>query len=485
MATPVFTCGFEEGVFGPHWTAGAVSPAFVTSGALSGTRSLRVNPAAQTNCNALTVDSFGVGLLIIRLRVKFVTLPSTSGFCILHLGSNTGTGVFFGASNTLAAAADNTVGVGSVTVVVGVVYFIDIKIDKRANPWTVDMQVNGVSCGQAVSSTAGSTTAEQVRIGTQQGFGTAITADILFDDILISVTEADYPIGPGFVHPFVPVADGTHNIAGAADFKRGAAGTDILNATTDSFQLIDSIPMDAIGAVPTTDDYINAIAPPNATDYTEHVFGPAPGIATPTVAPRAVEVIVETAQSATQTGSFKLALNDNGTLDTIKEQAGVAGVVNVAAARKHYAAGPAGAWVIGGGGNGDFTDLRIRFSSADAAPDQYFVNALIEAEFDGPLLTKQTLNIGTDMIVGEDLVASPPTSYEVSDSITATVSSVVTVTVFNETTEGETPQQQCAIETNGGEDAGTTIVNPGQHVFVRVQVSGADTDVGLSGVSNP
>lgn len=476
-------CGFEEGVFGPHWTAGALTPTFETSNPISGARSLRVNSSgAQSNCNALSIGSFGVGLITARFKVRFTSL-STTGFTIFHLNSNTGTGVYLGASNTIVTIADNTTGVNGVVVVTGIVYTVDVKIDKRNNPWTVDVQVNGIPCGQAVSATAGSTTAEQLRIGTQQGFGSGITIDALFDDVTISTTAADYPIGPGYVDPFVPTADGTHNIAGAADFQRGNSGTDILNATTTAFQLVDDVPLPS-GTVDEADN-IRAVAPPNATDYVECVFGPAPGIATPTVAPRAVDVVLAHHQIATQVGQSIVELNDNGTIDTIFDTGAAAGVVTYRYANKHYAAGPAGPWVIGGGGNGDFTDLRCRFRAPDATPDQCLDAIMIEAEFDGPLLTKQTLDSGTDTTVGDDLTAEAPTSYGVNNDITETVSAVVTTTIYNETADGEVPQQQCVLESQGGDEIGQTIVNPGQRIRARVQVSGANTPVGLSGTLNP
>lgn len=482
MTTSVFACGFEEGAFGPHWTAGANVPTLETTSPISGLRSLRCTvAAAQSNRNATTVASFGAGLIVARFKMKFVTLPST-GLQLFHLSGNEGTGVRCTGGFIMAICNGFAVS-GGVAVVTGVPYVIDLKIDRRANPWTVDVQVSGIPSTQATSADAADTSAQQLVIGQQQGSGTSMTMDVLFDDIVISTTEADYPIGPGFVHPFVPTADGTHNIAGAADFQRGNSGTDILNATTTAFQLIDDVPMPS-GTVDEADN-IRAVAPPNATDYPECVFGPAAGIATPTVAPRGVEVMLAHHQIATQTGQSVVELNDNGTIDTIFDTGAAAGVVTYRYARKHYAAGPAGPWVIGGGGNGDFTDLRVRFRAPDAVPDQCLDAVMIEAEFDGPLLTKQTLLNGTDITVAEDLVADPPTSYEVSDSITETADSVVTATVFNETAEGEVPQQQCVIESRGGEDVGTTTVNPGQHVFVRVQVAGADTDVGLSGVSNP
>lgn len=478
--TPVLACGFEEGVFGPHWTAGALTPTFITTSPLSGLRSLRCNPSSQSNCNATSVQSFGAGLIIARFRVRFDVLPDVS-VQIFHLAGNTGTGVRFHVSGVILTTCNGFSGGGpGVPVVTGVVYAFDVKIDRRANPWTVDVQVNGVPCAQSTSADAADTSAQQLVIGMQAGIP-SVTSDVIFDDILISTTEADYPIGPGFIHPFVPTADGTHNIAGAADFQRGNSGTDILNATTTAFQLIDDIPMPS-GTVDEADN-IRAVAPPNATDYPECVFGPAAGIPTPTVAPRGVEVVLAHHQIATQVGQSIVELNDNGTIDTIFDTGASAGVVTYRYARKHYAAGPAGAWVIGGGGNGDFTDLRVRFRAPDAAPDQCLDAVMVEAAFDGPLLTKQTLIDGTDITVAEDLVADPPTSYAVSDDITETVDSIVTTTVFNETAEGEVPQQQCVLESNGGEEIGTTTVNPGQHVFVRVQVAGADTDVGLSGVA--
>jgi hypothetical protein len=137
----------------------------------------------------------------------------------------------------------------------------------------------------------------------------------------------------------------------------------------------------------TMTEWINMLAPINATDYVECIFGPAPGISTPTTAPRAVEVICGINQAGTGAGNMEIRLNDNGTTDVVYTATGVAGIVVATGQqfkRKHYAAGPAGAWVIGGGGNGDFTDLRIRFGSPaalDVNPDQYFGCAMIEAEF--------------------------------------------------------------------------------------------------------
>jgi hypothetical protein len=387
--TPVFCCGFECGVSDVHFNSvsgisGGNGKAFSTSTVRSGTRSLNIQSNASSSQQTLSfTPSFtSVNKHVFRFYVRFATLPAVDmGLLFLGYGASQFPAIVFKQSDSKIYAGNSagSTGATGVSVTTDTWYLIDFKVSSSANPWTVDVKVDGTACGQF-------TIAQVAATGTSYNFGlfspglVNYTASVFYDDLIISQTDADYPIGAGFVNHFVPTSDGTHNVAGAADFKRGAAGTDITNSTTDSYLLVDDVPLDAVGSAPTTNDYINAIAPPNATDYTENVFGPASGISTPTVAPRAVEVIVETAQAASQTGSFKLNLNDNGTVDTIKEQVGVAGVTTVAAARKHYALAPTGgAWSTSGAGN--FNNLRIRFYSADAAPDQYFVAAMIEAEF--------------------------------------------------------------------------------------------------------
>jgi hypothetical protein len=468
-------------VDGAHWTLAAAS--FVTSGALSGARSLRCYPTSGTH-SAVTVASFGVGLTVARFRVKFTTLPNASTPIWSPSGDPT-TGVELTSVDSgnafISAKANDVLGATGVPIMDGIAYCIDVRINQTANPWLVDVQVNGISCGQASVATAADTAAKQFRLGFRTGIG--LTADALFDDVLISTTSADFPIGPGYVNHFVPTADGAHNIAGTADFQRGNSGTDILNATTTAFQLIDDVPLPS-GTVDEADN-VRAVAPPNATDYVECVFGPAAGITTPVVAPRAVEAILAHHQIATQTGQMVVELNDNGTIDTIFDTGAAAGVTTYRYARKHYVAGPAGAWVIGGGGNGDFTDLRCRFRSPDPAPDQCLDAIMLEAEFKGPLFTKQTLQAG-DTVEVADAHADVPaaTTYDLGTDISEAVDTVVTTVVSVSTAEGEVPQQQCVLESRGGGEIGEATVHPKQRVYARMSVATAATDAGVDGTAS-
>lgn len=239
------------------------------------------------------------------------------------------------------------------------------------NPWTTDIKVNGVSGAQATAALAAQTATAMIL-----GVADTCTANINVDDFILSNTPGDYPIGDGYVNHFIPTSDGTHNVAGANDFERSATGTDIINSTTTAFQLIDDVPLKS-GVV---SEYINLIAPPNATDYVEIVFGPASGISTPILAPRAVEVICAYASSAAGTNNLRLALNDNGTTDDVfNANGGVGTTANYA--RKCYALAPTGgAWTVASGA-GNFNNIRLRCLTNDAAPDPWLASAMIEAEF--------------------------------------------------------------------------------------------------------
>jgi hypothetical protein len=251
----------------------------------------------------------------------------------------------------------------------GVWYRIDMKVVTSANPWTVDVQVNGTSLAQYTSASA---VANDNNIA--WGESLTSTATWYIDDVIVSSNIADYPIGGGYVNHFVPVSDGSHNVASSNDFERGTTGVDIDNTTTTAYNLVDDVPLPS-GAP--TDDSIGIIAPPNSTDYVECVFGPASGISTPTTAPRAVQAVIARHEAGTGTcvGSHKL--NDGGTVSSILDISG-AGATSFNYATKQFATAPSGgAWTLA-----KFNALRLRTGySSDANPDLFLDACMIEAEF--------------------------------------------------------------------------------------------------------
>lgn len=388
--TPIFCCGFECGVIGAqsstlgeHWVSGtATAPTISTSTVLSGARSMRCNPTAATRF-ANTAAVFGTATRQVgRIYIQFATLPSADTSLVCYDAVGSGPSVRFKQSDSkIYASVGSTFGATGVLVATGQWYRIDWDFNVNTSGADfADIQVDGVACGQATA-TGVSATSTTCTVGIRS----VSTGDVFFDDFVVSVTAADYPIGAGYVNHFIPTSDGTHNVAGANDFERSATGTDIDNTTTTAFQLIDDVPMKS-GVV---SEYINLIAPPNATDYVEVVFGPASGISTPTAAPRAVEVICAYASATAGTNNLRLALNDNGTTDdTLNTTTGPGTTATYA--RKHYATGPAGAWTVTAGA-GNFNNIRMRCLTNDAAPDPWWASAMIEAEF-APVTGRTTKN---------------------------------------------------------------------------------------------
>ncbi len=376
-------CGFECGVFGSaplHVRTQAGSPSFSTTTIRSGIRSLRINATAST-CQAISWLSGNVTRKVGRCYVKFTTLPSVD---LQILGQrttqNVGPGIQFKQSDSkLYARVDTTLGATGVSVTTGVWYLIDFDWNMDiAGADFCDGKVDGVALGQATATGVNNTSEEIVYGGDATG-----TFDIFFEDMVVSNTSGDYPIGAGHVDPFTCTSDGTHNVAGTNDFERSLTGTDILNATTDAYQLVDDIPIKALS--PT--EFINMKLPPNATDYVECIIGPGPGISTPTAGPRVIDCLAVVAQFDTGTGNMRVAINDNGTLGTVYTATGVAGIVAGKYVRAAFADPPSAASVwhaANDGTDGDIRDLRVRFGSPaalDVNPDQYFASFMVEMEF--------------------------------------------------------------------------------------------------------
>ncbi len=383
--TPVGCCGAECGVSGSggqHWSVGA-NASFDTSTVRSGARSIRLNPTAAAASAVAGLGFSGSGTLCVsRLYFRAASFPSIDAFVGgISTGSDRIGLVYKNSDGKFYAGrmAGTTVTFGStgVTAATGQWYSIDVRANVIANPWVIDVALDGVALGPFSPAVAAST----ISAGIALGGNANATFDWNFDDFITSATSGDYPIGAGYVNHFIPTSDGTHNVAGAADFQRTLTGTDILNATTTAFQLIDDVPLESGASV----DWQNMIAPPNATDYVECIFGPASGISVPTAGPRAVEVIAGYHQAGATVGNMEIRMNDNGTTNALYTATAVVGVTSVAYARKHYATAIAGggAWTVSAGA-GNFNNLRVRFGSpaaVDANPDQYFDCIMVEAEF--------------------------------------------------------------------------------------------------------
>ncbi len=370
--TPIFTCGFECGVSGSatHIPTLGSDGSFSTSIVRSGSRSIRLNPAASTGGVVALPTTGASAVWIIRVYVYFASFPV--GINTYIGGAGNGNGCWFKPSDSkLYSSIDGTnFSSTGVTVSTGQWYRLDIRYNNSIS--ACDIQVDGTSTTSV--STTGSTPSN-VQLGTS----TSRTFDIYFDDVIFSNTTADFPIGAGNVFHFVPTADGSHSGLTASDFTRTLTGTDILNSTTDSYLLLDDVPLESGSSV----DWIN-MAAPVASTYVENVFGPATGISTPTTAPRMVSVIIGIHAAGTGAYNAEWLLNDNGSTTAIFTASAVAGTTSVIYKTLNISDPPSAASIWTLSGNGNFNNVRVRFgptASVDANPDVYFDCAMIEAEF--------------------------------------------------------------------------------------------------------
>ena len=364
MATPVFACGAECGIAGPHWTLSGTA-SFQTSTIRSGARAGRVNPTAGF-AGASSVPSYG-GEFVGRVYLRFATLPGVDTAVVYGGGAANQPGVYFKLSDSsLYAGTTGGIGASGVAITTGVWYRIDLRADVNQNPHLIDVQVNGSACGQKSDAVAATNFGTIV-----VGNATSATMDMFWDDALASSTIADYPLGAGYILSYIPNADGSHNVAGANDFERTLTGTDITNATTTAYQLIDDRPLESAAG-----DFINGIAPPNSTDYVEWAYEDS----VESVAPRSVEAVIGYHDaSGAGTNNFTVTLRDSagGTTADIMPAATRNVGATMSWGRAHFTTIPGGtAWTLTA-----FNALRSRFLVSDASPDPYIDGAMLEAEY--------------------------------------------------------------------------------------------------------
>lgn len=371
MATPTFACGGECGI-GPHFRTVSGTVTRDTGTKRSGLSSIKLTSAGASG---VLSDTTGTGIsgtvAVIRCYVNFSTLPSAN---FLIAGDTNGVGAVFKSSDSkIYAGNETTQGATGVSVTTGVWYRLDIKNNVAANPWLIDVQVDGAACGQASIAT-GASSVNAIQLGSS----TTITTIFFVDDILASSTSGDYPLGAGYVISYIPNEDGDgasanrHNGLGSNEVERTLTGTDITNTTTTAFQLVDDRPMETAAG-----DFIAWLTNGTAGDYVEVAYENTAESA----APRSVEAIAGYHDAGgAGTNNFQVTLRESGgatTADIVP-----AATRNVGATmswfRAHFATvpGTSDAWTLT-----KFNALRSRFIATDASPDVYLDGLMLEAEY--------------------------------------------------------------------------------------------------------
>jgi len=362
--TPVFCCGFEEGIatYLCHWTLESATIQSVTK--RTGTYALKCNPSnAQHHAYAYFLASSAY--FVSRVYVTFTTLPnakvpiSINGLFV---------GAWFNPADSKIYASDNSGNLGATGVAVaqGGTYRIEVEINLSADPWTIDVSVDGSDCGQKTYAHSASTD-NTIYLG---NVNVNCTGEWYYDDVIVSQTLADYPIGAGSVLVFVPTSDPAGGqVAIATHWHVGTSATTLANGATTCWTYIDDVPLPS-GAV--NDDSLNNAHDDGGASYIEVLLA----CAAATIAPRGVEAITAAHQVGTNPCNLTVKLNDGGTLSDIKVWSNPG--ATYVYARAHFATAPSGgAWTLA-----KLQALRARIGySTDVNPDIFCDALMIEAEF--------------------------------------------------------------------------------------------------------
>lgn len=247
MPTPVWITGFEHGVVPTSSGSGLAtnisgSPAIDSTIKNTGNYSLKiVATGGGTACNVRKNHiPTNIQTAVARAYIYIPTggLPSANSTLVGWQIVTAATTVGFNVSTGGLARAQ----VGSGTAVVGpsitldAWHRVDIKVIITGTTWTMDWSFDGVAQTQAtLAGQATNDSLQGLRLGSSS---TTATYTAYFDDVILSETGADYPIGPGGTELLVPDGAGTSNAG--TNVMEEANGTD---ANSSSYQALNSVPM--------------------------------------------------------------------------------------------------------------------------------------------------------------------------------------------------------------------------------------------------
>ncbi len=282
---PVYNTGFEHGVASVNGGGLAdglqgvvgTNVDIVTGNARTGTYSLLTAPSATAAGQwrkTLATPNIVVG----RFYIKVTVLPGagTTGVGAelntvttglqprIRLKELSGTVYFQVAIGSTAIGSDGP------TITVGVWYRVDWLVDVSTATWNLLCRIDGGTEFGGTSVQASADTVNSFRLGQGGTTGPAFTA--YYDDVIVSQTLADYPIGPGEGRAIWPIADGTHNPATPDCIRGGGASPALISGSNVAWQYMDDSPFPS-GTSPTT-DRINQDTATGAhpTHYVEMTF---------------------------------------------------------------------------------------------------------------------------------------------------------------------------------------------------------------------
>ena len=185
-----------------HRDSGGTGYSFSTSTVRSGARALQLLAAGAIVSTETGTALFTSLRRVARVYVYFATLPDKEIPIFGHAYTNGPRVVFNQSDSKLYAGVGNspgaTLGATGASVTTGQWYRIDYHgLIVSAGSDTCDVMVDGVALGTATATGSTSTFIFGMRFGDSTQ---AWTGDLFFDDLIVSETAGDYPLGAGYVN---------------------------------------------------------------------------------------------------------------------------------------------------------------------------------------------------------------------------------------------------------------------------------------------
>lgn len=265
MATLVFTEGWEHGRTHSYPGSPGAGMSNSTSQHHSGSRSARFYTASAAACSLYYAQTGAFRYKVGRVYVRFAAWPSAD-IRIIATGiqSLLSHSIYLDVSEhkLQARVGTNELNTCDLALSLDTWYRIDYRFNSNANPNLIDFQV-AEGDGAATAATQSSYAQAQAYITSNSiGWIETDTADLYFDDWIMSETSADYPLGPGGVVGLSPNAAGTSS-PGSSIYDNG--DTLVNDSTNPANVELDDVPMTS------TADYIKQTAI-GASDYAEVAF---------------------------------------------------------------------------------------------------------------------------------------------------------------------------------------------------------------------
>jgi hypothetical protein len=216
MPTPVLIDGFEHqtlstsgtGIWSAVSNAGQIT--IDTTNKRTGTAALRV---AEDGVSATWIaKSINSQVVVGSLYLRLTATPSTGSTILTFTGPASNPDFRVNTSGTIRATIGGSSGVDGPNIVDGDWHRLDFRISTNSTTYTIEWSVDGAT--QTTSSLSGQTATAMTTV--RFGGVAASTATVWYDDVVLSHTSADHPIGAHKVLSLVPDADGTNS--GAANF---------------------------------------------------------------------------------------------------------------------------------------------------------------------------------------------------------------------------------------------------------------------------